>query len=201
MRELVFPVVRLRRLNRSRERRSAPEGESDEHTAGDPLSQRILRLADGDGSAFDDVYDVVGPRVDALCVRLLGPGPDAEDAAQQTLIRVFERVDQYDPAIGPALGWILGLAVWEARTVRRRRGRRREDPWGEAPIPMEVAMPVDDDGWAEVNDAIATLRPVDREVVLAVLGRGPRPQTTPAAFRKRVQRVVERIRATLGRSR
>ena len=67
---------------------------------------------------------------------------------------------------------------------------------------MGVVMPVDDDdGWAEVNDAIATLRPVDCEVVLAVLGRGPRPETTLAAFRKRVQRVVERIRVTLGRSR
>lgn len=192
MRRLVLPAVRLRRLNSPRER-----------PAGDLLSERVLRLADGDASVFDAVYDEVGPRVDALCVRLLGSGPDAEDAAQQALIRVFEQVDRYDPAIGPAIGWILGLAIWEARTVRRRRSRSREEPWGEAVMPGAVTAARDEeaDTEAEVDAALAGLRPVDREVVLAVLGRGPRPDTSPAAFRKRVQRAIERLRVTLGRTR
>ena len=40
--------------------------------------------------------------------------------------------------------------------------------------------------------------PDDRAVVLAALDRGPRPpETTPAAFRKRLQRTLDRLRATV----
>src|SRR5262249_33149070 len=45
--------------------------------------------------------------------------------AQTALVKLFERVDRYDPRRGPALPWILGIAAWEARTVRQRRGRPR----------------------------------------------------------------------------
>jgi DNA-directed RNA polymerase specialized sigma24 family protein len=187
---VVYGAVRLRRLTSSRERRSVRV------EASDPLTQRVLRLADGDRSAFDELYDEVSPRIDAMCVRLLGPGPDAEDAAQQALVRVFERVEEYDPDIGPAMGWILGITAWQARTVRRRRSRSREEPFVDAPAPVAC-----EDRWEELDALVAGLRPGDREVVLAILGRGPRPETTPEAFRKRVQRALERIRVTLGRSR
>lgn len=164
-------------------------------TPNDPLTPLLLRLQDGDRSAFDPAYDVVAPRVDALCARLLGPGPDAEDAAQQALMRLFERVAAFDPTRGPALPWVLGIAAWEARTVRRRRERRREDPWED-----RAAGAVPEDRWDELERVLATLGPVDREVVSAALGRAERPDVAPATARKRLQRALDRIRSALGRT-
>jgi RNA polymerase sigma-70 factor (ECF subfamily) len=157
----------------------------------DPLTALVLRLADGDRSAFDPLYEAVAPRVDAICGRALGAGPDAEDAAQVALLHEFERVDRYDPARGPALPWILGIAAWEARTVARRRHRRREDA-----VEVEVEAPTPADDLAPV---LAELSPADREVVLAALGVVERPPVPPATFRKRLQRTVARLRAAFAK--
>jgi RNA polymerase sigma-70 factor (ECF subfamily) len=168
----------------------------------DPLTRLILRLQDGDRAAFAPAYEAVAPKIDAVCARLLGAGPDAEDAAQQALMNLFERVGAYDPDRGPALPWVVGIAAWEARTVRRRRWRRREDALADAPIPEGPAEEPawSDDRWDELDAVLATLQPIDREVVLAALGRGPSPIVAPAALRKRLSRAVQRIRSLLGRA-
>lgn len=159
----------------------------------DALTAAVLRLADGDRSAFDVVYDGARPAVVRVCTRILGAGPDAEDASQDALVKVMARLGDYDPHRGPAMGWILTTAAWEARTHRRRRERRREGPLeGEGP----QAEPTTD---AEVAHELRTLaerlEPRDCEVVLAALGDQPRPQVPPATYRKRLQRALERLRA------
>jgi RNA polymerase sigma-70 factor, ECF subfamily len=159
-------------------------------SAPDPLTALVLRLADGDRSAFDPLYDAVATRVDAICARALGPGPDAEDAAQTALVKLFERVDRYDPRRGPALPWILGIAAWEARTVRQRRVRRREDL---VEVDVEAPEPAPD-----LLGALPDLAPADREVLRAALGEIERPDVAPATFRKRLQRTLERLRALVG---
>lgn len=158
-----------------------------------PLDALVARLADGDRSAFDPVYDAVEPQVRGVCRRLLGDGPDADDAVQQALIRVFERVSDWDPARGPALGWVLTTAAWEARTLRRRNVRRREAPLEAEPAAVEVREPLED----VVRAVAATLDPIDRDALLTALA-GERP--AGATFRKRLQRAIGRVRVALGRS-
>jgi RNA polymerase sigma-70 factor (ECF subfamily) len=156
----------------------------------DPVSALVLRVADGDREAFDALYDAIAPRVDALCARILGPGPDAEDAAQQALCGVFERSTEYDPHRGPAWGWILTLTCWEARTARRRRERRRET--GEVP---ERSVAPDEGG---LGDLLALVDDDDRRVIVAALELAHRPDVAPATFRKRWQRALHRLRVGLG---
>jgi DNA-directed RNA polymerase specialized sigma24 family protein len=136
------------------------------------------------------VYGAVAPRVDAVCARILGAGPDADDAAQRALIRVFERVDTFDPARGSALSWILTTAALQARTVRRERGRRA----GREVREVEVAACDDDDPRAELLALIAPLDATDRHTILAAIGDLPRPDAPPATFRKRLQRALDRLR-------
>lgn len=171
--------------------------------AHDALTSALIRLADGDRSAFDPVYDATWPRVQAVTRRLLGDGPDADDAAQIAITKVFERVSEFDPAVGRALPWILGIAGWEARTLRRRRGRCREH--GAEVLPEPATAPVQEAGLldaellAALEDALDELRPGDRETLLVALGRRPRPEIAPATYRKRLQRALDRLR-TLWRS-
>jgi len=91
----------------------------------------MARLADGDRSAFDAVFERLHGPVNRLCLQYLGNEADAADAMQEALQKVLERASDYDPA-RRALPWALALAGWECRTVARRRQRWREVPEAEA---------------------------------------------------------------------
>jgi len=163
-----------------------------------PLDRALARLADGDRAAFDPVYAAAWPVVRRF-VGGLCSAEDADDAAQQALIKVFERASEYD-AERPALPWILGIAGWEVRTLRTRRRRRREETpdlldrlaSGGADPEHHAAMTELD----RLLDALIDgLRPDDRATIRAVLGQAPRPTVPAATFRKRVQRAMGRLRS------
>lgn len=165
----------------------------------DPLTRAVLRLADGDRSAFDEVFALVRGPVEATCRRVLGDGPDAEDAAQAALWAVFRDVSDYDPSRAPALGWILTRTLWEARTLRRRQQRAsaREVPPDDLSADPLLA---DDDHVAlrRLLDLLGALPDADREALEAWVDLGPRPDLEPATFRKRVQRALSRLREAWG---
>lgn len=166
----------------------------------DPLTEALSRLADGDRAAFEGVYAAARPRVLGLVRRLLAGHPDAEDIAQDALVKVFERASEYDPTVGPALPWILGIATWEARTHRKRRQRSREhatDRPPERPDPVrgpEAAL-IDAELQRALDATIATLGPTDQEALLAAIERCARPPVAPATFRKRLSRAMSRLKS------
>ncbi|MCP4918726.1 MAG: sigma-70 family RNA polymerase sigma factor [Proteobacteria bacterium] len=164
------------------------------------LDEALIRLADGDRSAFDTVYDQAWPRIVSLTRRLL-PDDRAEDAAQTALLKVFEHASEYDPDKGRALPWILGIAGWECRTARKQLARRQEEPQVETPV---VDDPTDRIVQAELlaalEDAMGQLRPDDVETLRAAAGLIERPDIPGATFRKRVQRSMDRLRAAWRKS-
>jgi RNA polymerase sigma-70 factor, ECF subfamily len=163
------------------------------------LQARMADLADGDRDAFDDVYALVSPLVRGFVGSQLRPA-EAEDAAQEALIRVFARASAFDPR-RDALSWILGIAAWEIRTARQRERRRREDAIGDAafvrpaedPLPDELAEARERGRF--VDEALAMLRPEDAATLRAYMNE-ERPAVAPATFRKRLQRAVERARTS-----
>ncbi|MEO0601891.1 MAG: sigma-70 family RNA polymerase sigma factor [Myxococcota bacterium] len=158
----------------------------------------MLRVGAGDRTAFDTVYDAVLPKVRQLVGRWVGEGPDRDDATQQAMIAVFENAHRYRPEVGRALPWILAVAGWEARTVLRRRGRRREAALPEAaicPEPSPEHRASEHELLRALDDVIGTLSPADQEAVLAALERTPRPEVSPSTFRKRLQRALARLQA------
>jgi RNA polymerase sigma-70 factor (ECF subfamily) len=163
------------------------------------LQRLMARLADGDRSAFHPVFESLWPLLRRFAARHLGPG-EADDAAQEALVRVFRRAAEFDPTRS-ALAWALGIAAYEVRTARRRRQRRREDaaPDGALaaardpkPTPEEAAMQGDME--TMVREALGTLRPEDAET-LRLYSRGERAHVAAATFRKRVERALARLRA------
>lgn len=162
------------------------------------VTDDLLRLADGDRSAFEPVYAVAWPRVRALARRMTGGSELADDIAQQALLKVFERASDFDATQGRALPWILGIAAWEVRTLRRRHARSREEPltgeWAHsAPGPddqLDHARLVQ-----AVQDALGELSPADVHTLLAAAGLRDRPPVSGGTFRKRLQRARTRLRA------
>ena len=159
-------------------------------------TEALIRLADGDRSAFDEVYAAAQPAVLRLTRRMMSGEPEAEDVAQQALLKVFEQALHYDPERGRALPWILGIAAWEVRTWRRKRSRRREEF-------RAVEQTASDDPAleAERRELAALLRellddmnPNDLAILMAAAGLADRPDVAPATYRKRLQRALGRLR-------
>jgi len=160
------------------------------------------RLADGDRSAFHPVFTLLRPLLSRFAARHLRP-EDAEDAAQEVLVKIFARASEFDPERS-ALAWALGIAAYEIRTIRKRRRRRREAPPDErtlegrrdrGPTPEEAALTADSE--RALREALGALRPEDAET-LRLYARGARPSIAAATFRKRVERALARLRAVLG---
>jgi len=161
------------------------------------LQEALTRLADGDRSAFHPVFEESWPVVRAFTRAVLRGAPDSDDAAQEALLRVFARASLFDAA-RPALPWVLGIAFNECRTLRRRRGRRREEALTaagdvESPSSLEADV-VQADLARAAREVLGGLPPADVETIVGAL-EGSRPQGVAAAtFRKRLERARQRLR-------
>lgn len=165
------------------------------------LRRLLVLAADGDRRALAPLFAVAWPAVRAFCGHI-APGPDAEDAAQEAMIRVYAQVPSYDPE-RDGLTWILAIAAWQCRTVRRRQERRREAPPEDgARIATPAARP---DQLAERRELLAaaaevlgTLSPTDASTLVAAWtdDDAARAALAPATFRKRLGRALGRFRSS-----
>lgn len=75
----------------------------------------------GDADAFARLVAAYADPVYNLCYRMLGDPGEAEDAAQETFIRVYSRLDTYDTS-RKLVSWVLSIASHHCiDRIRRRR--------------------------------------------------------------------------------
>jgi RNA polymerase sigma factor (sigma-70 family) len=160
------------------------------------LNVLIRRFADGDRTAFQPLFGRLWPVLVAFTGRTLPTSADAEDAAQQAVIKVFSRIVDYDRT-RDGLSWVLTMAAFEVMTIRKQRHRRRE----QAAVPVELA----DSGASQeeammreqlraaVREAAGELSPHDQDALAHMFGDTAPPSGETA--RKRRTRAVERLRA------
>jgi RNA polymerase sigma-70 factor, ECF subfamily len=164
------------------------------------LDSLMARLADGDRTAFPDVFRELWPKVRGLCVSLLQNGSDAEDAAQQAMEKVLTRASDYDRE-RPALPWALAIAAWECRTVARWRERRREvltEQLGERESTESTEEQfIREELHKAASAALGELSDADRAALIAAYWEESR--SGAGAARKRRQRALERIRVAFRR--
>jgi RNA polymerase sigma-70 factor (ECF subfamily) len=162
------------------------------------LQRHLIELADGNREAFHPAFVTLWPLVRAFVGRHL-PGPNADDVAQEALLKVFVRAGEFDPS-RDGLAWVLGIALWEVRTARTKHRRRREGPFepgavearpDERPTPEDLAIAHDLE--LALGCALGALPPRDAET-LSSFARGERPAVPASTFRKRVERSLARAR-------
>jgi RNA polymerase sigma-70 factor (ECF subfamily) len=130
------------------------------------LHVTIERCLTGDQSAMSALVKRFQGQVFGLCYRMLGNRHDAEDAVQETFIRVLRSLRRYDPTreFEP---WLLAIAGNRCRTALAARKRRsREQPFWELPV-RETAEAHDARQLAEeVARGLQDLRPEYRQAFL-----------------------------------
>lgn len=163
------------------------------------LQGELTALARGDRTAFDPLFRRLWPLVRGFAARSL-PREDAEDVAQEALVRVFARASEFDPD-RDALSWALGVAAWQIRTHRTKARRRREDAADSPPERQDESLDPEALALAHARSealdrALASLSPADAAALLAY-ARAERPHVPAATFRKRVQRALSRLRSRM----
>src|SRR5688572_21598845 len=83
----------------------------------------VRRCLAGDQSAMLALVENFQGRVFGLCYRMLGQRQDAEDAAQETFVRVLKNLHRWDPGrdFEP---WLLAIAGNRCRTALASRRRK-----------------------------------------------------------------------------
>lgn len=120
----------------------------------------------GDQHSFVDLINRFRGQVYGLCYRMLGQREDAEDATQETFVRVAKNLHQWDStrAFEP---WLLTIAGNRCRTRLAKRMRR--------PGVMSLDYPIEDQSVEvqrgqllaeEIEHAIGTLRTEYRNAFL-----------------------------------
>lgn len=135
------------------------------------------RAATGRLEAFEELLHRYRSQVYRICYRMAGNAEDAEDWAQECLVRVYQQLGRYDPE-QPFAPWLLRVVSNTSINMARTRSRRQS--WVELGLDEEcnVAAPASDPAQAalageegrRVRAAVAALPPPLRQaVVLRVL--------------------------------
>lgn len=107
--------------------------------AREALRSAMIRLADGDSGALEEIYDATRVKLFGICLRILGDRKEAEDALQDVYVNLWQRADRYDPDRASPISWLATFARNRA-IDRLRTGKVR----GGA-VPVEEAAPLPDE--------------------------------------------------------
>src|SRR5512144_1047713 len=130
----------------------------------------VTRVASGEEAAFLTLYDRYVGRVYALVLRVLNNPMLAEEATQDTFLKLWSRARLYLNERGPLLLWLLTIARRTALDRLRLEARRPalsddkdpEDSW--EIIPDNNTLP-EESRWRSLYFAVQALRPEQRQVV------------------------------------
>ena len=129
------------------ERSSSPS----EARKGENLAKALLRVADCDRDAFEEVYRQTSPRLFGICLQMLSSRPEAEDVLQDVYCSVWLGAGSFDVRRGTAMSWLITIArnrsidqlrrSRPAATVPIERACRVADP---RPLPFDVVASDDE---------------------------------------------------------
>jgi len=155
----------LRSIGTQHERRALPTQAADDRQAdradlGQPL-ELVRQCLEGDEQAWREFVERYERPVFSLCYRMLGHRQDAEDVAQEALVRAVRNLHTWDSSRS-IMPWLMTITANRCRTALQRRSRR---PLA-TDFPIEPADPQSGESAdiaEEVTLALAGLRDEYRE--------------------------------------
>jgi RNA polymerase sigma-70 factor (ECF subfamily) len=95
------------------------------------IGSLLARVARGDSSAFERLYDELSPAVFGLARRVVRDPTRAEDVTQEVFLEVWRKAARFDSGRGKARTWVMTIAHRRAvDAVRRSESHRRQDHHG-----------------------------------------------------------------------
>jgi RNA polymerase sigma-70 factor (ECF subfamily) len=143
----------------------------------------VGRMRAGDGSAVTDLASLYGPRIQQLAFRYLKNWEDAEEVAQDVLLKVYRKIDAFrgDAALS---SWIYRItfntAMSRLRTVKS--SRNLEVPPAEIQTENADAVQAEPADWSDMADD-QVMRAQMRRQLIGALVHLPEVYRTPVLLR------------------
>ena len=166
----------------------------------------VKSTLDGDARAFTELVDRHAAACLRFATRMLGDRCEAEDAAQETVLRAFKALGSYDERL-PFRTWLFSILINRCRTAMSQRMRRERRVVFDSEVLQRSPVEAAQDSMElreELNRAIAGLSPEQREAfllrhveelsyeeIMSVTGAGM------SALKMRVKRACERLQQLL----
>lgn len=137
------------------------------------LNDEIARIAAGDRQALRRVYDATSARLFGICLRFSPDRESAEDALQETYVKLWRRAARFDATRASAITWLSliarGTAIDGARSAARADARvaavRAEGLAAADPVVAGAARQA-------LQDCLDTLDPAPRGFILSAFFDG-----------------------------
>lgn len=128
----------------------------------------MIRAGRGDPAAIQALVARKLPRVLALATRMLGDAAEAEDVAQEAMLRVWRQAPRWRPGAARFDTWLhrVALNLCYDRLRRRRETPMAEPPERPDPGPAPDAGLAAADLGAQVDRALAALPERQREAIV-----------------------------------
>ncbi len=140
----------------------------------------IRRVADGDISAFEHLYETASGLLFSVALRMLQRHEDAEELLQEVFVKIWKDASSYDPSRGAPIAWALTITRHKAidrirsttRRIRLHEEAEQESMVTEPASPAEPAREADRaESASAVQTSLASLPPDVRQTVeLAYFG-------------------------------
>lgn len=138
--------------------------------------QLLLQISQQDHFALDALYKIWYTLL-GIAFRMLGSRQEAEEAMQDTFVKLWHRAADYDPAKSKAFVWsftiLRSVCIDHLRYHRRqKRDSSKNISWDErdAPEPQTDSFILSNDTFTTVRQALERLPPEERRCLeLAVL--------------------------------
>jgi RNA polymerase sigma factor (sigma-70 family) len=121
------------------------------------LTAALARCAAGERSALRVIYDIEAPRMVGVARRMLRRQDLAEEAVQDTFMRMWRAARSFDPAKGSARTWLYAILRNSAIGVLRDENRFAADPDGD-----EASAPATESALARLPESSALRRCLER---------------------------------------
>ncbi|MBB93740.1 MAG: RNA polymerase subunit sigma [Rhodobacteraceae bacterium] len=74
------------------------------------LERMLGRIALGDRQAFSELFDHAGPKLFGLCLRVLKDRAEAQDALQDSFVKVWRHADRFEVSDHHPMSWLITIA-------------------------------------------------------------------------------------------
>lgn len=102
-----------------------------------PAEELAVRAREGSRGSFDELVARYRPRLVAFVARRLADAADAEDVAQETFLRAYDRLAHYDPS-RPFATWLF--AIGKNVAANHAIARNRRDARDRDSLPADAAI-------------------------------------------------------------